>query len=463
MPLKKKKKFIPTGVVGYPLPTEKSGQIKYNKGVKVLFILSLFLSFNGHAINCPNIRLDKNFPQNSPPDLLPKAPKINKAKHLTMATVPVQDQDLSICYAHSAAQMVDAVRHKEALLEKKEVDNKVSSAVYLAVNSKNAWNKDGVYFDEGQRYFPFERGLLCDAFAAARKKGTCPKEHLDIFFDMNKLSEEDFFQKLLEIEQNLAIEKYDIYKMYEEDILNIWNTEPLDFKETKPWNDFNNHVKACEKRASYDLYNEFKKVFGDAFKINRIIFNTFFDVEMFDSSKDLSRIFNLIICPRSKRIKLKKQNRCHEYSSKNVIKSKVKYPFSKKIISSLSAKSLPVGISYCSNILTKDDEYQGIDIDKKSGNVTLRKNQQDLDDCRAHSSLVIGSRFNKKTKSCEMLIRNSWGYQCSAYKKYYPSKTMVKMKNTDRSVNQFDVKCEDGNIWVDHKKLEKNTFRVEHL
>lgn len=131
------------------------------------------------------MRLDKNFPNGKP---------VNVVKYKTMENSPVQKQDLGICYAYSAAQMADAVRHKRQLEKGNLPDKRVSSPVFLAVNTSKAWDKQGLYYKKsGNPHFPFEGGHFCDAFDIARKLGICPKDKLDHFFDVNKLDEATFF------------------------------------------------------------------------------------------------------------------------------------------------------------------------------------------------------------------------------------------------------------------------------
>lgn len=57
-----------------------------------------------------------------------------------------------------------------------------------------------------------------------------------------------------------------------------------------------------------------------------------------------------------------------------------------------------------------------------------------------HSSLIVGRRYNTASKSCEYLIRNSWGRSCG----YYHS----------------DLHCEEGHIWVPAGSLLNNTAEV---
>ncbi len=87
----------------------------------------------------------------------------------------------------------------------------------------------------------------------------------------------------------------------------------------------------------------------------------------------------------------------------------------------------PVGISYCSRMLT-DKNAAGIDYYNKP-----RKNN-----CGPHASVVIGKKADNNGK-CMYLIRNSWG---RSYK--YPWETS------------------NGDIWVSESAMMMNVFKL-HL
>lgn len=64
-----------------------------------------------------------------------------------------------------------------------------------------------------------------------------------------------------------------------------------------------------------------------------------------------------------------------------------------------------------------------------------------------HASVLVGRRWNKETRGCEYLIRNSWGARCSAY-----DANIVKNKY-----------CEAGNIWVPEHVLRYNMYAYIYL
>ncbi len=56
-----------------------------------------------------------------------------------------------------------------------------------------------------------------------------------------------------------------------------------------------------------------------------------------------------------------------------------------------------------------------------------------------HASTVVGRRFNNEMKSCEFLIRNSWGSDCKAYSPQYADPS----------------NCNNGHIWVSEANLHQ--------
>lgn len=80
-----------------------------------------------------------------------------------------------------------------------------------------------------------------------------------------------------------------------------------------------------------------------------------------------------------------------------------------------------VGISYFMSILEKHDG-------KLNG---------------FHSSAIVGRRINKKTNTCEYLIRNSHGPDCSSY--------------------DPRLECEEGNIWMPEKSLKRSLLDLIYI
>lgn len=92
----------------------------------------------------------------------------------------------------------------------------------------------------------------------------------------------------------------------------------------------------------------------------------------------------------------------------------------------------PVGITYCSSVLTAPNSTKINDI---TGAI-------ESETCGAHASLIIGRRLTGAGQ-CQFLVRNSWGQNY-----HYPAGI-----TTD----------EDGDIWLDEEDLLRNTWAVTSL
>ncbi len=62
-----------------------------------------------------------------------------------------------------------------------------------------------------------------------------------------------------------------------------------------------------------------------------------------------------------------------------------------------------------------------------------------------HYSTIVGRRVSKESNTCQYLIRNSWGPDCSIYPAPY------------------DRQCEKGNIWVDEDILRQSIIGIKFL
>lgn len=60
-----------------------------------------------------------------------------------------------------------------------------------------------------------------------------------------------------------------------------------------------------------------------------------------------------------------------------------------------------------------------------------------------HAAVVVGRRWNKESKTCELLVRNSWGTGCGHYRS--------------------DIKCENGHFWASEKELLSQTDSILSL
>jgi hypothetical protein len=66
------------------------------------------------------------------------------------------------------------------------------------------------------------------------------------------------------------------------------------------------------------------------------------------------------------------------------------------------------------------------------------------DDCAIHAAVLVGRKYNKEKKSCEFLVRDSYGPDCE----------------DAEGKPRYDRKCENGNVWVDSTQLMRSTFHL---
>lgn len=75
------------------------------------------------------------------------------------------------------------------------------------------------------------------------------------------------------------------------------------------------------------------------------------------------------------------------------------------------------------------------------------RSTEHLNSISGHASIIVGRRFNKDTKSCEFLIRDSYGPSC-----------IVK----DGS-SRYELPCENGSVWIEARSLLKNTMQLSWI
>lgn len=95
---------------------------------------------------------------------------------------------------------------------------------------------------------------------------------------------------------------------------------------------------------------------------------------------------------------------------------------------------LPVAIGFCSAKITKRKRARGL----KEIKAFFRHRG-----CGGHEALVIGRRYNREKKSCELLVRNSWGANTKAYRSF--------------------VEPENGNVWVSYDLMMKNVIDLTYI
>lgn len=83
----------------------------------------------------------------------------------------------------------------------------------------------------------------------------------------------------------------------------------------------------------------------------------------------------------------------------------------------------PVGIGYCHDSLFSKEE---------------------VNCAPTHASVIIGRRFNHENKTCEFLIRDSYGPSC----------------DNAEGKSRYAWPCENGNVWIDSNKLLRSASSI---
>ncbi len=391
--------------------------------MKATCVIFIALLFTLKASACDNIRLDKY-------------QEGMKYAKLPVKNMKMTDQKkLGICYAHTANQMIDAKINLDNI--NKGIHNKVSntSPLFTAISlERDQWKKDYSASDS----FQFEGGLLNYTLLELREIGTCDKRSVDELF--NVLQDNFSYSSVLKGMRNFdiklrdRIEKIDridgaIYNQVRSDIYfqapgsdSIYqNSRSIrDRQDREAWSSFVGKKTVIQQKFEEKLYRYLNSKLGIKLPEKDIFFKNF-SVNSLESPKYLSYLLGLACKDSSKK-------QVPSFDLTTLTRSETK-EMTKDISQRLLESNLPVGISYCANFLFKGKRYKKFSHKGSTNTMALEK-------CSGHASIVIGSRKNRKTNKCELLIRNSWGETCSPYSK--------------------DWECEKGQIWVDEETIDYN-------
>ena len=133
--------------------------------------------------------------------------------------------------------------------------------------------------------------------------------------------------------------------------------------------------------------------------------------------------------------------------------------FSKMIRNHFSKTDQPLGIRYCSNFLT-DPTLESV-----GNNPNLPRYNDRGKSCGSHASILVGSRL--KGKSCQYLLRNTWGAGYSSWTNNWScacrnKKTGKYFENCTKKthpVSQYEV----SGCWIPESKLIKNMYGAQWL
>lgn len=120
-------------------------------------------------------------------------------------------------------------------------------------------------------------------------------------------------------------------------------------------------------------------------------------------------------------------------------------------------RNKPVGIGYCSNVLSDKDA----DMIYPNSHLTILDNTRVVRSksaCAGHASIVAGSR--KKDNKCQLLVRNSWGDWKSSTWKDCLCETS---KGVFKDCKYGDKKINSVGCWVDSDSLTRNIMDTTHF
>ncbi|MNJ94880.1 Papain family cysteine protease [compost metagenome] len=95
------------------------------------------------------------------------------------------------------------------------------------------------------------------------------------------------------------------------------------------------------------------------------------------------------------------------------------------------------------NFKTIDEQLAQGNIVSVAYNVHVLVDPDDMSGKPNHASVLVGRKYDKKTRQCQYLIRNSWGRGCGSYSESW--------------------KCEEGNVWVSKEALSRGLYGVTYL
>ena len=286
------------------------------------------------------------------------------------------------CYAYAAADMLSM-----------EVGQNVS-----AIDVANAYNNSKIADWFGSDESSMDGGLIDSAAHSALDRGLCLESQLpssDYYFSESS-------KKL--IEELKAIEElYDLYGEYTSDIapgvFSTFTIPKTGVNLLKAHNEFKHNL-VCGKIDS-DWNQLFKSLNIDNF------------MDVIKSASSRNDFIDKLVSENCKpRLKLASNPTFSElgfFSYSETIWNKIDSELTKGNIT---------GLRYFSDVLV--DKYR-----HESGR---------------HASLIVARRFNNTTQSCEYLIRNSWGTQCTQYDE--------------------DFECIEGNIWIPEEYIKPATYGV---
>ena len=332
--------------------------------------------------------------------------------------IPVLNQRFQgTCFAHTASELLDFTRYREVgTIAKAYSSPSYSSPLLLALDYKTASGESV----ESCPADPFAGGHACDAYNAEMKKGYCSA--IDLEKRMIEVANQNSsaIQSFYKVGASLWINKITNNPFPEQnyqDGVSMFLRGAGWAYQTKNWDFLNkllgdleaakvSHGETKECGRPVDVKGKFIENFAKKFA-HKVNLNS-----LKDSKGDLEFYSNLfdLMCERKP---FPRDSFCKVYQK----------PESTDRLDQMLRQGLPIGISYCANVLEDSNA------DPKNG-------------CDGHASLIIGTKRDDQNRCC-YVVRNSWGPgEASAYKKArYQSK--------------------DGNVYVPKEALLRNIKNLQ--
>lgn len=347
----------------------------------------------------------------------------------SMQHVQVHDQGpFGICYGEVASQLNDAYRFGAL----KETNTGLQTAVLGVV----------IGGDEGSSSDPYEGGSICGASNYIKANG-----YSDAFSVKKCILEKE---KTLSMEEPLK----KLYDDYQNDTQAMTNPDDISQRQSKLTQDLKNTLIAFGVQTQDQPTDE------------EILFMLGLKKKWFVGGIDAFQCFS------SGKHYTSSIPSCTptDMTSIPVADRKAKID---AVLAQL--QGLPLGISYCDQVLLVGASYAGYTMTQTGPTCAPRMDEsgQPIEESGRHASMIIGRRKDPKTNQCQYLVRNSWGPNCKDVPEHdqLPDALMngpeippsLKSKTNAGSIYASDWTCENGNIWVDIDVLTKSIYGVSFL
>ncbi|MBI3558003.1 MAG: hypothetical protein HY074_17200 [Deltaproteobacteria bacterium] len=337
----------------------------------------------------------------------------------SMEKVPVPDQgDLGICYSVAATEVAKAFidtygdkdGDKSHSFSISPLHSAYGSYARLTEERKTkSLAKVETYKKAGKFRMPIEGGFSYDVLDYLLTQGACPKSVMDDLEIADPKNHQYLFQSLLD-----GLEAYSKINK----IADTANLQAEDKEKLAAW------TKNCLSKQGIEIETEsFQNLINELFR-----------------GDTLAKIHDDIRCPHEKREYFKDAEIKHDWLMARTpaeVKAMLHEHFNNKV------KTQPLIIRYCSKILTAGPGFQGLD---RAAKAPEEDDKNYKNGCGGHASILIGRRYDPKSRKCQFLVQNSWGATCD---EPYSSK--------------WTCERATGKVWVDADELANNIYGTTKL